>query len=56
MLLEHGLTYKEVPVIAVEQKGGKSTALNFLNLLSVAHTLFDIAARRLSNAMRRRRR
>jgi glycosyltransferase involved in cell wall biosynthesis len=53
MLLEQGFTYKEVPVVAIEKKGGKSTALTFKNLISVAHTVFDIAVRRLSNAMYR---
>jgi glycosyltransferase involved in cell wall biosynthesis len=55
MLLERGFTYKEVPVIAIEQKGGKSTALTLRNMLSVTHTLFDIGIRRISNAIYRRR-
>jgi glycosyltransferase involved in cell wall biosynthesis len=55
LLLEHGFSYKEVEVIAVEQKGEKSTALSFKNMLSVAHTLFDIATRRIANMVYRRR-
>jgi len=55
LLLEHGFTYKEVEVIAVEQKGEKSTALSFKNMLSVAHTLFDIGIRRIANIVYRRR-
>ena len=49
LLLEQGFTFKEVPVFAVEQKGGKSTALTFKNVLSIAHTLFDIGIRRIAN-------
>ena len=49
LLLERGFTYKEVPVATVELKKGDSTALNFKNLLSVSHTLFDIFVRRVAN-------
>jgi glycosyltransferase involved in cell wall biosynthesis len=55
LLLELGFTYKEVEVFAVEQKGEKSTALSFKNMLSVAHTLFDIGIRRVANVVYRRR-
>lgn len=54
LLLEQGFTYKEVPVFAVEQKDKKSTALTFKNVLSIAHTLFDIGVRRLANWVYRR--
>jgi glycosyltransferase involved in cell wall biosynthesis len=49
LLLEQGFTFKEVPVVAKEQKGGKSTALTLKNSLSIAHTLLDIAIRRIAN-------
>jgi glycosyltransferase involved in cell wall biosynthesis len=55
LLLEQGFTFKEVPVFAVEQKGGKSTALTFKNVLSIGHTLFDIGIRRVANMVYRRR-
>lgn len=55
LLLEQGFTFKEVPVFAVEQKGGKSTALTLKNVLSIGHTLFDIAIRRIANRFYRRR-
>ncbi|HLN38108.1 MAG TPA: glycosyltransferase [Xanthobacteraceae bacterium] len=49
LLLEQGFSFKEVPVYAIELKGGKSTALTFKNVLSIAHTLFDIGIRRIAN-------
>jgi glycosyltransferase involved in cell wall biosynthesis len=49
LLLELGFTFKEVPVVAKEQKGGKSTALTLKNSLSIAHSLLDIAIRRIAN-------
>lgn len=49
LLLGEGFTYKEVPVRTIERKKGHSTALNFKNMLSVAHTIVDIAVRRISN-------
>jgi glycosyltransferase involved in cell wall biosynthesis len=54
LLLEQGFTFKEVPVVAVEQKGGKSTALSLKNMTSVGHTLLDIAIRRIANMVYRR--
>jgi glycosyltransferase involved in cell wall biosynthesis len=54
LLLEQGFTFKEVPVFAKEQKGGKSTALTLRNSLSIAHTLLDIAIRRIANKVYRR--
>jgi glycosyltransferase involved in cell wall biosynthesis len=53
LLLEQGFTFKEVPVVAKEQKGGKSTALTLKNSLSIAHTLLDIAIRRIANTVYR---
>lgn len=49
LLLDAGFTYKEVPVITVEKREGKSNAITFRNLLSVAHTISEIAIRRVSN-------
>jgi hypothetical protein len=49
LLLGQGATYKEVALSAIEQRPGVSTALNWKNLLSVAHTLSDIMLRRISN-------
>jgi glycosyltransferase involved in cell wall biosynthesis len=48
LLLDLGFTYKEVPIITIEQRKGNSNALTFRNLLSVTHTLIEIANRRLS--------
>jgi hypothetical protein len=55
LLLDLGFSHKEVPVVTVEQRRGKSNALTFRNLISVAHTLIEIGNRRLSNRLYRRR-
>jgi glycosyltransferase involved in cell wall biosynthesis len=55
MLLDHGFSYKEVPVRMVERKGADSRALSFSNMLSVAHTLVDLFFRRLSRLVYSRR-
>jgi glycosyltransferase involved in cell wall biosynthesis len=55
MLLDHGFSYKEVPVRTVERKGADSRALTFRNMLSVAHTLVDLFFRRLSHLVYSRR-
>ena len=55
LLIDHGFTYLEVPVITIEQRRGGSNALTFRNFLSVGHTLFEIANRRISNRIYRRR-
>jgi glycosyltransferase involved in cell wall biosynthesis len=49
LLLGRGFSYKEIPVTTIERKSGRSTALGFRNFLSVAHTLFDITARRIAD-------
>jgi glycosyltransferase involved in cell wall biosynthesis len=49
LLIDLGFTYKQVPVHAHEQRPGKSNALKFRNLLSVAHTIVEIANRRVSS-------
>lgn len=55
MLLDQGFTYKEVPVIMVEQRTGKSNAITFKNLLSVGHTLLEILIRRISARVYRKK-
>lgn len=54
-LLDLGFTYREVPIVAFEQRKGKSNALTFRNFLSVAATLVGIANRRLWNMIDARR-
>jgi glycosyltransferase involved in cell wall biosynthesis len=49
LLLDLGFTYKEVNIVAQEQRQGKSNALTARNMLSVAHTIIEIANRRISN-------
>lgn len=56
LLIDLGFTYVEVPVVTIEQRRGSSNALTFRNFLSVAHTLVEIANRRLSNRIYRRKR
>jgi len=47
-LLDEGATFVEVPVKATHQeKSGANSALNFNNLLSVGHTLFEVMVRRI---------
>lgn len=53
-LLDLGFTYKEVPIITIEQRQDKSHAMTTRNFLSVAHTLVEIGLRRLSNRLYRR--
>jgi len=55
LLLDLGFTYEEVEILTIEQRRGRSNALTFRNLLSVAHTLIEIGNRRLSNRLYRRR-
>ncbi len=52
-ILDQGVTYIQVPVEAVERKGPSSTALTLANLLSAAHTLLEIALRRLKRIVAR---
>jgi glycosyltransferase involved in cell wall biosynthesis len=49
LLLDLGFSYKEINIVAEEQRQGKSNALTARNLLSVAHTIIEIANRRLSS-------
>ncbi|MGO9607182.1 MAG: glycosyltransferase family 2 protein [Candidatus Binataceae bacterium] len=53
MLLDEGFSCKEVPVRTIERKKGDSKALTFKNMLSVAHTILEIAIRRISNLVYR---
>jgi glycosyltransferase involved in cell wall biosynthesis len=53
LLLDLGFTYKEVPIVAHEKRQGKSNALTVRNLLSVAHTIIEIANRRISRLVYR---
>jgi len=47
-LLDEGATYIQIPVVATHQeKGGKNSALNWKNFLSVAHTLLEVLIRRV---------
>jgi glycosyltransferase involved in cell wall biosynthesis len=49
LLIDLGFTYKQIPVHAHEQRQGKSNALKVRNMLSVAHTIVEIANRRISS-------
>jgi len=56
LLLDQGFSFKEVPVKTIERRAsGSSNALTFKNMLSVAHTLVDLAFRRLANWVYRQR-
>ncbi len=56
LLMDLGFSYLEVPIITVEQRRGGSNALTLRNFLSVGHTLVEIANRRISNRVYRRKR
>ncbi len=47
-LLDEGAAYLEIPVLATHQeKGGRNSALNIKNFLSVTHTLLEVFIRRI---------
>jgi glycosyltransferase involved in cell wall biosynthesis len=47
-LLDEGATYIEIPVATEhKEKGGRNSALNLKNFLSVGHTLLEILIRRI---------
>jgi glycosyltransferase involved in cell wall biosynthesis len=46
-LLAQGRTYIEVPVTAIEVRGGASNALTLRNLISVVHLLIELLFRRI---------
>jgi glycosyltransferase involved in cell wall biosynthesis len=50
-LLDEGATYMQVKSFGNDRKGGASTALNTRNILSVGHTLLELAIRRIRRAM-----
>lgn len=50
-LLDRGVSYAEIPVIAYDRESDASTALTMKNFLSVGHTLLEIALRRLARAL-----
>jgi glycosyltransferase involved in cell wall biosynthesis len=54
-LVDLGFDYEEIPITAIERREGKSNAITYHNVLSVAHTLLEIGIRRLSNRMYRKR-
>ena len=46
-LIDEGFNYIEVPIKALERPHGRSKAFTARNLLSVAHTMMDLAIRRV---------
>jgi len=50
-LLDRGATYFEVSVTSKERRTGKPKAINIRNFCSVAHSLFNIAIRRISKIL-----
>jgi len=50
-LLDEGVTYMQIPSTSIDRKGEASTALNTRNILSVGHTLLELAIRRIRRAM-----
>lgn len=48
LLLEIGFTYKQVPCITIEKRGGGGNAITLKNLRSVMHTIASIVIRRLA--------
>jgi glycosyltransferase involved in cell wall biosynthesis len=55
MLIDLGFTFHQVPVVMVERRQGQSNALTFRNMLSVAHTIFEIFLRRISGYVHARK-
>jgi hypothetical protein len=50
-LIDLGFTYKQVPCITIERRGGRGNALTWKNLLSVIRTLIDIFLNRIRPRM-----
>lgn len=50
-LLSEGATYIQVPSVGIDRKGGKSTAANIRNILSVMHTLLELTIRRIRQVL-----
>lgn len=51
-LLDHGMSYMEIPVTSQERKTGTSKALKLKNFLSVGHFFLDLLIRRFGRAYR----
>lgn len=50
-LLDEGASYVQVPSSSIDRKGSASAALTVRNVLSVGHTLLEMAIRRLRRAI-----
>lgn len=50
-LLDEGASYTQIPSSSIDRKGGGSSALTLRNFLSVAHTLLELAIRRVRRAL-----
>lgn len=50
-LLDEGMTYVQIPSTSVDRKGETSTAVSMRNILSVGHTLLELAIRRIRRAI-----
>ncbi len=50
-LLDEGASYLQIPSSSVDRKGNASTALMLRNLLSVGHTLLELAIRRVRRTL-----
>jgi hypothetical protein len=50
-VLDHGASFIEIPSSSVDKKGAGSSAISVRNILSVAHTLLEILARRIRNIL-----
>lgn len=50
-ILDQGASYVEIQSSSVDRKGAATTALSLRNVLSVAHTLLEILARRVRNEL-----
>jgi hypothetical protein len=50
-VLDQGASFLEVVSTSVDKKGADSSALSVRNVLSVAHSLLEILARRIRNEM-----
>jgi glycosyltransferase involved in cell wall biosynthesis len=46
-VLDEGASYVQVPSFGVDRKGGQSSPVTFRNVLSVGHTLLELAIRRV---------
>ncbi|MDR3491432.1 MAG: glycosyltransferase family 2 protein [Gammaproteobacteria bacterium] len=48
LLLDMGFTYKQIPCITIERRGGGGNAITLRNLRSVIHTIVSILLRRMA--------